>query len=59
MIRVHGTDTLAIYKERYAQEKRVAVSLAKHVAELLSAINNHKPDWNSIYCAAHVREANK
>ena len=41
----------------YHQEKRVAESLAKHVAELLGLVNHHKPDWRVIYEAAHVREA--
>lgn len=57
MLRGYGTNELALAKERYAQEKRVAVSLAKHVAALLTAVNHHPTDWKVVYRAAHVREA--
>ncbi len=57
MIQVHSTDKLALAREMYHQEKRVAVSLAKHVASLLTMINHHPQDWSIVYHAAHVREA--
>jgi hypothetical protein len=57
MIQVHGQDRLSIAREMYLQERRVAVSLAKHVASLLTMINRHHQDWNAVYQAAHIREA--
>lgn len=57
MRQIKDTTLLGVARDMYHQEKRVAESLAKHVAELLGLVNHHKPDWRVIYEAAHVREA--
>lgn len=57
MRQIVATDHLSVARDMYQQERRVAVSLAKHVAALLTNINNVPTDWNVVYEAAHVREA--
>lgn len=56
MRKIIATDHLSVCKDMYRQEKRVAESLAKHVASLIGIINKHPQDWRVVYEAAHVRE---